>query len=114
MTIDSLELELSKDKVTILPNVTNLSVKPCPTINVIAGGILSACSTPCNASIYIDFKKQPYTTPVRISNISVGTHNLILKLPGYHDFAINFKISESKVTTICAALVRVGCKCNKQ
>lgn len=63
------------------------------------GGSLLVVSIPLNAQVILDGQliqkgEEPITTPVLMTNIPAGRHNLILTLPGFIDQSICIGIEE--------------------
>lgn len=73
------------------------------TLVPVATGGLSVTSVPTGADVYIDdlFKG---SSPVTVSDLSPGSHSVIVRLPGYQDWSSQIQVNAGTNTQVTAEL----------
>jgi hypothetical protein len=66
-------------------------------------GTLSVSSTPAGASVFIDNALKG-VTPISLTDISAGSHQVLLRLNGYQDYTVTQQVNAGATNTIAAAL----------
>jgi hypothetical protein len=66
-------------------------------------GTLSVSSTPSGASVFIDNVLKG-VTPISLTDISAGSHQVLLRLEGYQDYTVTQQVNAGAANTIAAAL----------
>jgi len=66
-------------------------------------GTLSVSSTPAGASVFIDNALRG-VTPISLTDISAGSHQVLLRLEGYQDYTVTQQVNTGATNTIAAAL----------
>lgn len=66
-------------------------------------GTLSVSSTPAGASVFIDNALKG-VTPISLTDISAGSHQVLLRLEGYQDYTVTQQVNAGATNTIAAAL----------
>ncbi|MCX6698412.1 MAG: PEGA domain-containing protein [Methanomicrobiales archaeon] len=67
-------------------------------------GEISVSSTPYGARIYLDGADTGYNTPATLTELSVGSHSLILKKSGYADYTTSATVTAGQMASVSATL----------
>jgi len=68
-------------------------------------GEISVSSTPSGARIYLDGTDMGYYTPATLTEISVGSHAVVLKKSGYADYTTSVSVTAGQTASVSATLV---------
>jgi hypothetical protein len=71
---------------------------------IVSTGLISVNSTPPGATIVLDGTIKGIT-PANLTDISVGSHKIVLKKSGYDDYPVTVTVSSGKTTRISATLI---------
>jgi hypothetical protein len=87
---------------------TSVTVSPGRTASVsatltVSTGSINVRSTPSGATIVLDGITKG-TTPASLTEISVGSHTLVLKKNGYNDYSTPVTVSPGKTASVSATL----------
>jgi len=66
-------------------------------------GALSVSSTPAGASVFIDNALRGLT-PITLTDITAGSHQVLLKLDGYQDYSVTQQVNAGATNTIATIL----------
>jgi hypothetical protein len=70
---------------------------------VVSTGSINIRSTPSGATILLDGMTRG-STPIIITGISTGTHNVVLKKSGYTDYSTDVKVNKGQTSSVSAIL----------
>lgn len=72
-----------------------------------AVGNISVSSSPSGSLVYLDGTSTGTTTPAKIENVALGSHNVLLRLTGYQDYVQSVTVTDNATSTVSATLIAV-------
>ncbi|GEM_PF-1391306 len=101
VSVSSIIVQLTPLAPTVVPTIIP-TVNPTPVT-----GSINVNSVPSGASVYLD-NQYSGITPVTLSSVQPGNHNLELRLSGYNTWQTGISVSSQGSTTLTATLTPTG------
>ncbi len=89
------------------------SAGACISTSTTAYGKIKVTSSPSKADVYVD-GRYAGITPLSLSEVSVGTHTVEVKLKNYNPYKKSIKVSKNRTTPVSAKLTKISTKKSKK